>query len=90
MPVSHSSSLDKLLDYIPEVIEKTNSMLNKCIQNKQEETEKIINHMKKNKNQKDKEKNIESDEKQVKKEKTDYEFEYNEIKDIEDDLDMDD
>lgn len=47
MPVSHSSSLDKLLDYIPELMEKTNSMINKCIQNKADEADKIINQMKK-------------------------------------------
>lgn len=47
MPVSHYSSLDKLLDYIPELMEKTNSMINKCIQNKADEADKIINQMKK-------------------------------------------
>ena len=32
MPVNYSSSIDKLLDYIPEVLDKTNNMINKCIQ----------------------------------------------------------
>ncbi len=47
MPVAHSSSLDKLLDYIPELMEKTNNMINKCVQNKKEETNKLINHIEK-------------------------------------------
>ena len=47
MPVNHSSSLDKLLDYVPDLIEKTNSMLNRCMQNRKEETQKILKEMKK-------------------------------------------
>ena len=37
LPVNHSSSLDKLLDYIPDLMEKANSMLNKQMNNKKEE-----------------------------------------------------
>ena len=52
IPVNHASSIDRLLDYMPDLIEKTNNMMNRCIQNKKEETEKIINQMaKKNKKQ---------------------------------------
>lgn len=47
MPVNHTSSLDKLLDYMPDLIEKTNSMMNRCIQNKKEETQKILKEMQK-------------------------------------------
>lgn len=47
MPVEHASSIDKLLDYIPEIIEKTNNMINRCVQNKKEETNKLINHIEK-------------------------------------------
>ena len=32
MPVNYSSSIDKLLDYIPDVLDKTNNMINKCMQ----------------------------------------------------------
>ena len=39
MPVSHSSAIDKLLDYVPDLIEKVNTMLNKTIQNKKEEAQ---------------------------------------------------
>ena len=48
LPVNHSTSLDKLLDYIPDLFEKVNNMANKCMQNKKEQTEKIINQMAKN------------------------------------------
>ena len=41
MPVNHSSSIDKLLDYVPDLIEKTNNMMNRIVNNKKEETEKI-------------------------------------------------
>lgn len=45
MPVNHTSSLDKLLDYMPDLIEKANSMMNSCIQNRKEETERILKEM---------------------------------------------
>ena len=47
MPINHSSSLDKLLDYIPDILEKTNNMMNRCMQNKKEETSKILKEMQK-------------------------------------------
>lgn len=46
IPIEHSSAIDKILDYIPDLMEKTNNIMNKCIQNKKEENEKIINKMK--------------------------------------------
>lgn len=47
IPVNHTSSLDKLLDYMPDLIEKTNNIMNRCIQNKKEETQKILKEMQK-------------------------------------------
>ena len=47
MPVNHTSSMDKLLDYMPDLIEKTNNMMNRCMQNKKEETKEIIKEMQK-------------------------------------------
>ena len=93
MPVNHTSSLDKLLDYMPDLIEKTNNMMNRCIQNKKEETQKILKEMQKKhdknmkKQQDDKkeiEKKIEESAKKITEEKNqtetdvDYEFEYDE------------
>ena len=39
MPVSYTSSIDKLLDYIPDVLDKTNHMINKCMQKSKEKKE---------------------------------------------------
>ena len=91
MPVNHTSSLDKLLDYMPDLIEKTNNMMNRCIQNKKEETQKILRDMQKRhqENMKKQEKNenqvknkIEKETKKVESvvepDET-YEFEYNEF-----------
>ena len=47
MPVCHSSSLDRLLDYVPDLMEKTNNMMNRIVSNKKEETEKILREMQK-------------------------------------------
>lgn len=37
LPVEHCSSVDRLLDYVPDLMEKLNSLLNKTMQNKKEE-----------------------------------------------------
>lgn len=68
LPVNHSSSIDKLLDYIPDLIDKTNNILNKKIENKKEENIKI----------KQKVENIKREKKQKKPQNKDtmYEFEY--------------
>ena len=57
LPVNHSTSLDKLLDYIPDLFEKVNTMANKCLQNKKEQTEKIINQMQKKAKESEKKEN---------------------------------
>ncbi len=93
MPVNHSSSLDKLLDYVPDLIEKTNTIMNRCMQNRKEETQKILKEMqnKHNKSMKKEEEDkkviedkIEKEVEKVKKskkvpkEEITYEFEYDE------------
>ena len=40
LPVNHSSSIDKLLDYMPDLVDKANQLMNKAIQNKKEEKNK--------------------------------------------------
>ena len=37
LPVSHSSAIDRLIDYVPDLMEKVNCYLNKTMQNKKEE-----------------------------------------------------
>lgn len=93
MPVNHASSLDKLLDYVPDLIEKTNNIMNRCMQNRKEETNKILKEMqnkhdksmkKEEEDKKDVENKIEQEVEKVKKtkkpekEEVTYEFEYDE------------
>lgn len=91
MPVNHTSSLDKLLDYMPDLMEKANNMMNRCMQNKEEQTQKILKEMQKKQQNLDKkqdtenkiEKTIEKTkqtkikEEPIKSDET-YEFEYDE------------
>lgn len=84
MPVNHSSSIDKLLDYMPDLIEKTNCMMNRIVNNKKEENEKVIKEMQKRNNIKQKKDN------EIKKEdiQEEIEYEYDETKEqksVEDD-----
>ena len=47
MPVNHSSSIDKLFDYVPDLIDRKNNMMNKIVNNKKEQTEKVLKEMQK-------------------------------------------
>ena len=46
MPVDHDSCLDKILDYVPDLMQKLNEMFNNSIQEKEARTKKIISEMK--------------------------------------------
>ena len=94
MPVDHTSCIDKLLDYVPDLMEKANNMINKCIQNKKEETEKVIQAMKKKESKEtNEEKKDEVKKQEVKKDAKEeinkdiledldnYEYEYNGMED---------
>lgn len=80
MPVNHSSSFDKLLDYVPDLIERTNNMMNKMMNNKKEQTEKVLKEMQRRNN---KSNNPEIKKKENKSEETGYEYEYDESMDDE-------
>lgn len=67
IPVSHASAIDKLLDYVPDLIEKTNIVLNSCIENKKIKTQAILQKLQ-NK-QKEKEIKEEKEDDILKKEK---------------------
>ena len=54
LPVNHTNSLDKLLDYIPDLFEKISCMMDKSMNNKKEQTDKIISTIQKNNGKKDK------------------------------------
>lgn len=45
MSVEHESCIDKLLDYVPDLIQKMNDMFNKNLKQKEVRTNKIINEM---------------------------------------------
>lgn len=94
LPVNHSTSLDKILDYIPDLFEKVNCMINKSMKNKKEQTDKIISTIQKNSKIENEstEKNKETEIKeQIKIEEIDDdELEYVDKDDIEDEFDEDD
>ena len=81
MPVNHSSCMDRLLDYIPDLMEKINCMMNKHIKTKKEQTEDIINKIKENNNKEKNEKKEVKKSKEDIKEETTYEFEYDQMED---------
>lgn len=45
MSVNHDSCVDKLLEYVPDLMQKMNDMFNKNIQQKEQRTNKIISEM---------------------------------------------
>ena len=45
IPVNHSSSVDRLLDYVPELIEKANNMLNKKMNGEDEKKKEVVNNI---------------------------------------------
>lgn len=48
LPVEHTSCIDRLLDYVPDLMEKVNQMLNKTMQSQNEKTQKIVEQIRKN------------------------------------------
>lgn len=62
--VEHENSIDKILDYVPDFIEKMNKMFEKKLEVQKSQTDKIINHFKKKHNVENKQdvKNINDDE----------------------------
>ncbi|MCI8587821.1 MAG: sporulation protein YtfJ [Clostridia bacterium] len=59
IPIEHTSYVDRLLDYVPDLIEKVNGFINKNVQDNNEKTEKIINQIKKKNNERFTEENFE-------------------------------
>lgn len=83
MPVSHKGNVDKLLDYIPDMIEKADTMLNKIIDKKDKSRDESESNCecKTVKVEEKKKENVDGmfDE----PEKTEFEYEYKEIYDDE-------
>ena len=76
--VEHENSIDKILDYVPDFIEKMNKMFEKKLEVQKSQTDKIINHFKKKHNVENKQdvKNINDDEEEkIKIRRMEYEAE---------------
>ena len=74
LPVNYTSTIEKLLDYIPDLLEKTNTVVNKTI-------DEIIDDKKEKREEKKKEEKpeVKKEKKEdKKKEETEYEYEYTE------------
>ena len=74
MPVDHDSCLDKILDYVPDLMQKISEMFNKSIKEKEARTQKIISEMKKRYTEKSKSPEVKKQEEKVEenKEKVKY------------------
>lgn len=48
LPIEHNSCVDRLLDYVPDLMEKVNQMFNKKMKTQNEKTEKIVEQIRKN------------------------------------------
>lgn len=48
LPIEHNSCIDRLLDYVPDLMEKVNQMFNKTMQAQTQKTEKIVEQIRKN------------------------------------------
>jgi len=48
LPVEHTSCIDRLLDYVPDLMEKVNQIINKNMQAQNEKTNKIVEQIRKN------------------------------------------
>lgn len=66
MPVDHDSCLDKILDYVPDLMQKINEMFNKSIQEKEVKTQKIIDEMRNRYTEKSKSPEVKKQEEKVK------------------------
>ncbi len=86
LPVSHSSAIDKLLDYVPDTIDKVNNLVNKQMQIKKEE--KTSNQSSTNKESKGEKANNSSSRTKPRRNRTrsneTYEYEYNEVPEVDD------
>ena len=48
LPMEHTSCIDRLIDYVPDLMEKVNQMFNKKMQSQNEKTDKIVEQIRKN------------------------------------------
>lgn len=80
LPVNHSSAIDRLLDYIPDLFQKVNEVINKGIDMREKPSKEKIKEVLKKEDKKQEEK----PKKQEKNKEYTYEFEYQEMEDQDD------
>ncbi len=94
LPVCHTSAIDKLLDYMPDAIDKVNNLINKQMQIKKEEKvkEQTAETSTSSKKESKAEKSTTTNSKikprrgRSKNTETTYEYEYNEVPSVESDM----
>ncbi len=85
LPVSHSSAIDKLLDYVPDAIDKVNNLVNKQMQMNKEDKEKNQGgSSKENKTEKASTSNRTRPRRNRARNNETYEYEYNEVPEVDD------
>lgn len=80
LPISHASCFDRLLDFIPDIVDKANGIINKNMNNKKQEKDELIKNITKQKHAN----NETAVKKQKQKEEIDYEVEYDETEEDDD------
>ena len=85
LPVNHSSAIDRLLDYVPDLFEKVNKLMKKKIDNKCKASIKEIVKEDKKDNKEHKKNNTKENDKEDDNEDIVYEFEYDETEEDQDD-----
>ena len=95
LPVEHCSAIDKLLDYVPDLMEKLNTYMNKTMQNKKEEKKEEAKRVERERREaretiEDLTQTFQNVNKirpkrnRVQKPQVNYEFEYDEVGNVED------
>jgi len=88
LPVNHSSAIDKLLDYVPEIMEKVNGIVHKGMQDKKEEKKEQKNNNEFSDDLKEKSDIQKARPRRNRRERpVTYEYEYNET--VEEDMPID-
>ena len=72
LPVDYSNAIDKILDYMPDLIEKANEIFDRFIQNKKELGDKIVNDIRKKCEEKNKDDSKKNDEPKIKEVNIDF------------------
>lgn len=84
LPVNHSSAIDRLLDYVPDLFQKVNEVINKSMDMKEKCNNEEIKETIKTENKKAEVKPKKQEKEKTKNKEYTYEFEYEEMEDQDD------